>query len=123
MKDKNVEYKSLLQQARDFASLKMEGWRLLAVDKATEMLSVIVFLAIALMLGICVMLFLSVALVHLIACFMSITWAYLVVGGCYALMLFIVTVLRRQLIADSVARFLSKLFLEQPKLSDDEMSE
>lgn len=123
MKDKNVGYKSLLEQGRDFASLKIEGWRLLAVDKATEMLSTIVFVVIASILGVCIMLFLSVALVHLLADFMPIMWAYLVVGGCYAMALIIVTALRRRLIVDSVARFLSKLFLEQPESSGDETSE
>lgn len=121
--DKNISYKSLLNQGQHFVSLKIDGWRLLATEKATVALSTMIFGAIVLLLGMYLMLFLSMALVHFLTKYISIIWAYLVTGGFFAIMLLIVVVLRRHLIVDPMARFLSRLFLNQPDSNDNEPKE
>lgn len=121
--DKNISYKSLLNQGQHFVSLKIDGWRLFATEKATVALSTMIFGAIVLLLGMYLTLFLSMALVHFLTRYISIIWAYLATGGFFAIILLIVVVLRRHLIVDPMARFLSRLFLNQPDSNDNEPKE
>lgn len=118
--DKNIGYKSLIEQMQLFASLKIDSWRLLVTERSTLLLSTLLITVVSMILGSCILLFVSVACAHLLAESMSMMCAYLIIGGCYGLLLIVIVAMRRKIIVDPMARFLSKLFLDQPESDGDE---
>lgn len=121
--DKNIGYKSLIELVQQWASLKIEGVRLSVAYRMTILLSTLLLVAIAVILVALIMLFLSIAVAHILSSSMAMEWAYLIVAGGYAVLLVAVVALRRRLIMDAVARFMSRLLLDRPNLDDDEQIE
>ena len=64
-------------------------------------------------LGFGVLFYLSIALADYLAEVLNCQWgAHAIVAGIYALLLMVVVIMRKPIIVDPIARFLSKLFLK-----------
>lgn len=118
--DKNIGYKSLIELLQQWVSLKIDGVRFAVTYRLTILLSTLLVVAVSLILGSLILLFVSAAIVHLLSSLIAVGWAYLIVAGCYVVILAAIVALRRRLIMDAVARFMSRLLLAEQKLNDNE---
>ncbi|MEG0012081.1 MAG: phage holin family protein [Muribaculaceae bacterium] len=109
-------YHKTWEEVKKYLTLQLEYSKLTAIEKLTIILSAMAVSAVALILGAGVLFYLSFALVHSIEEWIGSTvWAYLLVSLFFAIVLIFVFVLKKRLIIDPIARFLSKLFLDPTK--------
>lgn len=109
--NKQNSYNRLWETFRRFLTLKTEDLKLTAAEKATVLVSTFVVCVVITLLSTAMLLFLTFALAHWIAESIGLSWAYLIIGGFYALAIALVVVLRRQLIVDPVSRFITRVIL------------
>lgn len=112
--DENIEtIGQLVEQLRHYVELRGQYLRLDAVDKLVRLLSVAVvsILAAALIGG--VMVFLSFAAASALTAFVGQTWAYIIVGAAYLVVLLFVVALRHRLIERPLVRFLASILLPE----------
>lgn len=96
--------------------------RLTLAEKLTLLLSAAAMFLISLLLGVIALLFLLGATAHLLSMVMPMFLAYVIVAAICVVIVLCVYALRRILILDPLARFVSRLIVEQPTKSTDEKS-
>lgn len=105
------KYTDLWEELKKFFSLQVDYVKLTAVEKLVVLLSAIALVAVLLILGACVLFYLSFAIVYLLVDVIGCVWgAYLIVSGIFVVLSLIVFAMRKTLILDPVAKFLTKLF-------------
>lgn len=109
--DKISPYVKLWDSVKNFLSLKAEDVKLLVCEKATVLLSTLIVCVVATILGACILFFLTFAAAQWIGESLGMAWAYLIIAGVYVILVALVLLLRRQLILDPVARFITKVIL------------
>lgn len=105
---------------RKYIRLQIEHARIVSTEKSAMLLSTGVLLAALAVFGACAMLFISIGLVFLLATVMPLFWCFMIMGGVYILLGVVLFLVRRRLIEDPIARFLSRLFLDNPLKEADE---
>ncbi len=93
-------------------SLYIENVRLTAAEKLTVVMSAGVLLIIALVLGIFAIAFLSGACIELLVLVLPAWASYAILGGFFLLLVILAVFLRKALIVNPIARFVSKLVFE-----------
>lgn len=106
LRDIFIEGRQWLRYEIDYAKLTM-------AEKATILASAVALGAVCLLLGIVVLIMLALSLKCLFELFMAPALAYLCSAGCIAVILVVVMLLRKPLILDPIARFLTKLFIQK----------
>ena len=96
--------------------------RLTLAEKLTLLLSAAAMFLMALLLGTVALLFLLGATAHLLSMVMPMFLAYVIVAAICVVIVLCVYALRRILIFDPFARFISKLIVEQPTKPNEENS-
>ena len=96
--------------------------RLTLAEKLALLLSAAAIFLISMLLGAITLLFLLGATAHLLSMAMPIFLAYVIVAAICVVIVLCVYALRRILIFDPFARFISRLIVEQPTKSTDEKS-
>lgn len=109
--NKKNSYQHLWDTFKRFLTLKTEDLKFTLAEKATIVISTVVVLIVLILLGIATLTFLSFSLASLIASALGTTYAYLILGGFYALLISLVILLRKPLIIDPVARFVTRVIL------------
>ena len=105
------KYTDLWEELKKFFSLQVDYVKLTAVEKLVVLLSAIALVAVLLILGACVLFYLSFAIVYLLVDAIGCVWgADLIVSGIFVVLSLIVFAMRKTLILDPVAKFLTKLF-------------
>ena len=105
------KYTDLWEELKKFFSLQVDYVKLTAVEKLVVLLSAIALVAVLLILGACVLFYLSFAIVYLLVDAIGCVWgASLIVSGIFVVPSLIVFAMRKTLILDPVAKFLTKLF-------------
>ena len=99
------EIKEMFVQAKVWLECETEYLKLTASEKFTILLSSLIMGAICLMLGIFALALMSMALVDLLA--------FLSVAGIVLLIALLVVLLRKQLLYNPIARFITRLFLDK----------
>ena len=94
--------------------LKLEDARFVLSIKLTKLLGGIVFVFLGFMLALCTLAFVSVAIGHLLCNVMHPVWAYLLIALFYLILIGVMVVFKKTLIMDPIARFISKLIVEEP---------
>lgn len=113
MKDKILdEFKEILSHTQNWVKLEVEYIRLTAAEKFTILLSTLILGAVCLLIGMVVLILLSLSLVDLFKLFMAPALAYLSIGGFLILLMVVVYFLRKPLLLNPIARFVTKLFCE-----------
>lgn len=108
-----IDYKKLFNEARKYFSLEWDYTKLTAVEKLAVLLSSIAFLAVVIILGTFALAYVFSALIDVLAVALGCTWgAQLIAAAIVLVLLLVVFAFKKQLIADPVARFVSKLFLK-----------
>lgn len=115
MEDKESGNKTV-NEIKDYVSLEVNYAKLLLVEKLSELFSMIAIVAIVAVMCAGVIFYASFALVsYLSEILCSDVLAYLSVSMIIVLVLILLLVMRKRLIVNPIARFLSKLFLKAPK--------
>lgn len=109
--EKQNSYIKLWETLKRFLTLKTEDIKLTVAEKATIVVSTLVVCAVLTLLGAAMLLFMTFALAEWIAEALGLGWAYLIIGGFYALLITLIVVLRKQLIIDPVSRFITRVIL------------
>lgn len=109
--EKNNTYLRLWETFKRFLTLKTEDLKLTVAEKATVVISTLVVCLVITLLGTAMFLFLTFALAHWIAMSLGLAWAYLIIGGFYAVVIALLVLLRKPLIVDPVARFVTRVIL------------
>ncbi len=115
LNEKPNSFQAVLDSLRRMLMLQLDYARLTAAEKFTVLLSAIAFYSMAVALATLVLIFLSVGLGHFLSGTAVGKYAYFIVAGLYIVLLVLLFLLRRRLIVNPVARFMSRLFVEPPK--------
>lgn len=106
---------TLYSTLRRVAALYVDNAKLTASEKTTELLGALAVGMIVLQFGILTLVFLVIGMAAWLDAYLAPHWTFFIVAGVVALLIVTVVLLRKQLIYDPVARFISKLFLDQPQ--------
>jgi len=96
-------------------SLYVEKVKLTAAEKLTVVLSAAVLLVVSVVLSIFALAFISGACIELLAMVLPVWASYAILGGFFIALVILAMILRKPLIVNPIARFVSKLVLENHK--------
>lgn len=102
----------LKELARRLLSLYLDNVKLTVAEKLTLLLSAGVVLLVCLVLGLFGLAFLSGACIELLALMLPAWASYLIMGGVFLLLIFLVILLKNKLVVDPISRFISRLVFE-----------
>ncbi len=105
--------KDLFTQGRQWLLLETEYLKLTAAEKFTVLTGTFVLGAICLMIAMVIVILLALALADLFKMIMAPALAYLSVSGVLILLMVALFLLRRQLLFDPIAKFITRLFLDK----------
>ena len=112
MDNNTIDYKKLLAEGRKFLQGEWQYTKLTALEKLTVLLSSIAVVAVVSIFIILALFFVSMALVKILTIATGQEWiANVIVAVVLLVMLGIGVLMRRALIIDPIARFLTRLFL------------
>lgn len=114
MSENNANLQAVWRRVREIGSLYLENLRLTSTEKATILISNAV---VAMIMGVflaAATLFISFGLMELVAQVLPKFWSLMIVGAFYILLALGIFMLRKPLIMNPIARFLSRLFLDPP---------
>lgn len=106
------ELKELITESINWAKLEVEYLKLTAAEKVIILISMLVIGAVVLLLLLPAILMFLFALAQVFIGFMPVAVAYVVVGGIVLLFLGVLVILRKQLVINPVAKFISKVLLD-----------
>lgn len=114
MEDKNRGLlSSIISEIKKYLSVEADYIKLTATEKLTVLLSSIAVVSVVFVFACLALLYLSFALIFAVESWLgSIVGAFCIVGAAMALLALLAVKMKRQLIVDPIARFLSKLFIE-----------
>lgn len=118
MREKNDELRASWGNVRELGRLYLDNLKLLSVEKMTVLFSHGVLGALLIILGACALFFISMAIVFILGQVLPIMWCFLIMGGFYLLVGILLFLFRTQLLVNPIARFLSRLFLENPEVQE-----
>lgn len=109
------ELKEIITHSKSWIDLEIKYVKLTAAEKFTILMSQLILGAVALIIGNVILVLLAFSLAELFQTFMNPALAYLAVAGVVAVLLLIVYFLRKPLLLNPIAKFITKLFIEQNK--------
>lgn len=98
-----------------YIKLLIEDTRLNVAEKLTRLLSAIALASLVTIVSTVALVFVSIAVAMALSAALTPLWAFVIVAGFYVLLLCVLVGLRRTLIVNPIARFLSTLLLEAPQ--------
>lgn len=104
-------YKRLLEIGRKYVKYSIEELKLTAAEKTTVLISTAAVVTIVGFLCVLLVFFISLAVAHWLATLMPIALAYAIMAVFFLICGVIIFLLRKILIVDPIARFISRLFL------------
>lgn len=107
------EIKEIFTHSVNWAKLEIEYLKLTAAEKLIVIMSMMVVGGICLLLLLPAILMFLFALAQVFIPLMPVAVAYITVGGILILILALIIILRRPLILNPVARFITRLLLER----------
>ena len=106
------EIKELFAQSMNWAKLEVEYLKLTAAEKLIILVSMMVISGVVLLLLLPAMLMFLFALAQVFIGFMPVAVAYVCVGGIVVLLLSVLVLFRKSLVINPVAKFISKVLLD-----------
>lgn len=114
MKEKITdEIKEVFLQGKNWLKLEIEYAKLTVAEKFTILLSMLIIGAICLLMGMVVLILLAFALVELFKMMMPPSLAYLTVAGIICVLILLVYFLRKLILLNPIARFITRLFISK----------
>ena len=93
--------------------LYLDNAKLSVTEKLTELVSAGVMLIVTLVLGIFGIAFLSGACIELLALMLPVWACYLIMGGAFLILIGVLALLKKKIVVNPIARFISRLVYEQ----------
>lgn len=110
-KSKNENsFTCLWQQIKSYVALNVENAKLTVAEKFTILVTAAAVCILTLLLAVIILFFVSMGLAQLLAESVGMMWAYLIMAGAYLVLLIVLILLRKLLITNPVARFITRLF-------------
>lgn len=109
-----MNYKEYLQPFQRIARLYIQSGKLTLTEVLTRLLAASLIAFVCILFVIIALTFVSYGVVGALSKSMPLTWACLIVGGFYFLIIVLMIVFKRTLIVNPIARFLSKIILDVP---------
>ncbi len=114
MKDKLTdEIKDLFSQGRDWIKLEVEYAKLTLAEKFTILASAMIIGAVCLLMGMVVLILLAFSLVEVFKMLMAPGLAYLSVAGVICILIVLLYVMRKPILLNPIARFITRLFINK----------
>lgn len=113
--DSENSYSKIYAEVKKLCSLEIENARLLLTEKLTLLVAKIMLTAVVFVLSTAAMIFISMALADFLLRTLSPAATYSIVGLFYILVAVIIALLRKSLIIDPVARYISRVVLDPPE--------
>lgn len=107
------ELKNIFSEGKRWWGLELEYLKLTAAEKATVMMSAMVVGGVCMFIAVLSLILFAFALVEVFRTFLCPALAYTCVGGIFVLVLVVIYLLRKQLIIDPIARFITKLIIDR----------
>ncbi len=102
-----------------YLKLQIENLKLVSTEKSAILMSTCVVAVVFGILMAFALLFISIGLVLLLATALPVFWCFIIMGGVYIVAGIIVYFMRTTLVTNPIARFLSRLFLDEPNAEND----
>ena len=113
MKEKITDdLKTIFLQSKEWVKLEVQYAKLTGAEKFTVLMSTLIMGAVCLLLGFVVIILWGFSLAELFKLMMAPALAYLSSGGCILLILLLVYLLRKPLLLNPLARFITRLIFE-----------
>ena len=109
------EIKEMFAQGMNWAKLEVEYLKLTAIEKLIIIVSMMVIYIVVLLLLLPAILMFLFALAQVFIGFMPVAVAYVCIGGIVLILLGLLVLFRKQLVINPVAKFISKVILDQPE--------
>lgn len=109
------DIKEVFTQSINWAKLEVEYLKLTAAEKLIVLVSMMVIGAVIMLFLLPVILMLLFALAQVFIDFMPVAVAYVCVAGVVLFLLAILVLLRKPLVINPVAKFISKVLLDNPE--------
>lgn len=114
MKDKFTdEIKEIFRSGTDWIKFELQYAKLTAAEKITVLGTAAAFGAVVMMLLLVVILMFSFALKGVFQMWMCPPLAYLCVAGVWILFIVVIFLLRKKIISDPIAKFITRLFFDK----------
>lgn len=107
-------YSAILNEVKNLCGLEIDNLKLLLTEKLTLLLAKFAVTSIIVLMSISAFIFLTIALANLLLEYISPALTYCIVSLPFIVIIAIVYFLRKQLIIDPIARYLSTLILTPP---------
>ncbi len=107
---KENSFARLWQQIKSYVALNVENAKLTVAEKFTILVTAAAVCVLTLLLAVIILFFVSMGLAQLLAESVGMMWAYLIMAGAYLVLLIALILLRKVLITNPVARFITRLF-------------
>ena len=103
---------ALIETVKRYLHLRIEQVKFLGTEKLSIILAAMVFLMVTILLAVIAVCYFSVALLQLLQSCVGIVWAGVIMGVVRLLLIGLVYMMRRRWILDPIARFLSRVLLD-----------
>ena len=103
---------ALIETVKRYLHLRIEQVKFLGTEKLSIILAAMVFLMVTILLAVIAVCYFSVALLQLLQSCVGIVWAGVIMGVVMLLLIVLVNMMRRRWILDPIARFLSRVLLD-----------
>lgn len=107
-------YTKISSEVRRLFSLEVENLQLMLTEKLTLLFGRLALVAVCFIVGATALVFLSMSVADFLLRGLAPCWTYLIIAGFYILIIIIAASLRRKLIIDPIARFISRVILAPP---------
>lgn len=120
LEENNNVFSQMWTMVRRLLRLYTDNARMALAEKLTRFMSTIAISFIGLILGVCALIFITLGVGRILSQFLPEYWSFLIIGGFYLLLILVLWLLRKPLLVDPLARFLSSLIVEPPTSADNE---
>lgn len=94
---------------QSYISLYLENAKLTLAEKVTLLVTTVALAVVGMLFFVIIFFFLSLGLANLLSIWLGNVWPYVIISGCYLLVLGLLILLRKPLIMNPISRFLTKL--------------
>ena len=101
--------KKLWELVQEFLRLYLENAKLTVAEKVTVLVTTAALAVVGTLFFVIIFFFLSLGLANLLAIWVGNVWSYVIISGAYVVVLALLVLLRKPLIMNPIARFLTRL--------------
>lgn len=115
------KYQDFTRKAKDYIKTRYDLLKLELLEKTSRILSVLIMIIISLFLVLGALIYFSFALVSWMeTVFGSMIPGFLIIGGVFLIILFLVYIFREKILINPLIRAISKILFEEKESGDDD---